>query len=341
MSTSKHTSGPGTTVVTGAGMPPPDRTETARFHCASYIRTIGRGARGSRGLSTEQAHTLYAAILDGRVSELELGAVLLCYRIKGEEPAELGGMMAAVQERLHRIRAPEGGTPLVLASYNGARKQANLLPLLALLLAREGMPVLVHGYLEMGGRVTSAQVFAALGHAPCHDARAIEAALRGTGVAFAPIDALAPPLGRQLALNRPLGVRNSAHTLVKLIQPFTSPALRWVNFTHQAYRDVLVDYFNTVDVPVAPGVLISRGTEGEAVADTTLPRQVEHCVHGRVQGLLPESVGPRLDPPLGSAIDAAATAAYIRAVMDGQRPVPPAIAAQAALIIATATSGGT
>ena len=345
MNTPDRMRGSGTPVNTGGGVASrvaPGGTlsgfvsaDTSPFPCASYIKTIGRGARGSRGLSTDEAHTLYAAILDGRVSDLELGAVLLCYRIKSEEPAELSGMMAAVQARLQRVRAPEGKTPIVLASYNGARKQANLLPLLAHLLARQGVPVLVHGYLDMGTRVTSAHVFAALGQAPCTDVPAIEAALRDTGVAFTPIDTLSPALGRQLALNEPLGVRNSAHTLAKLIQPFTTPALRWVNYTHQAYRDVLVDYFNNVDVPEAPGVVISRGTEGEAVADTTLPRQVEHLAAGQSHVVMSEGEGPKAAAPLGEAVDAVATAAFIRAVLDGEQPVPPAIAAQVALIVAT------
>lgn len=35
--------------------------------------------------------------------------------------------------------------PIVIPSYNGARKQANLTPLLAILLHKLGFPVVVHG----------------------------------------------------------------------------------------------------------------------------------------------------------------------------------------------------
>ena len=48
---------------------------------------------------------------------------------------------------------------MAIPSYNGARKQPNLVPLLTLLLAREGVPVLVHGVTEDPGRVTSAEIF--------------------------------------------------------------------------------------------------------------------------------------------------------------------------------------
>ena len=41
---------------------------------AQYIREIGRGAEGARDLSSDDARQLYAAMLDGGVPDLELGA---------------------------------------------------------------------------------------------------------------------------------------------------------------------------------------------------------------------------------------------------------------------------
>ena len=67
-----------------------------------------------------------------------------------------------------RLRPPSGEVrPLVIPTYNGARHQANLLPLLVLLLKRIGVPVLVHGCLDGSGRVASAYVFRELGILPC------------------------------------------------------------------------------------------------------------------------------------------------------------------------------
>src|SRR5690606_6555087 len=121
------------------------KTPAPRFACAPYIKEIGRGARGARGLSREAAYQLYRAILREEVSEVELGAVLMAYRIKGEDVEELAGMSAAVDETLIKLRAPAGQCAVAIPSYNGARRQPNLVPLLALLLARSGTPTLVHG----------------------------------------------------------------------------------------------------------------------------------------------------------------------------------------------------
>ena len=48
-----------------------------------YIREIGRGPRGARSLAQDDARQLYAAMLDGGVPDLELGAIILALRMKG------------------------------------------------------------------------------------------------------------------------------------------------------------------------------------------------------------------------------------------------------------------
>src|SRR5690606_5822729 len=216
------------------------------FDCAPLIKEIGRGARGARGLSRVDTFRLYQAVLAGRVSAVELGAVLMAYRIKGETAEELAGMCDAADACTRKLRVPPGTTPVVIASYNGARRQANLVPLLALLLARDGIPVLIHGVRHEAGRVTTAEGLEALDLAPAHDIEQAEAQLTDRNLAFLETRAVNPALAGQLALRGTLGVRNSAHTVVKLIQPFKGPALRLVNYTHPPYRDTLIEYFTNI-----------------------------------------------------------------------------------------------
>ncbi|MET0857380.1 MAG: DNA-binding protein YbiB, partial [Telluria sp.] len=121
-------------------------TFTDTFAAAHLIKEIGRGKKGSRSMSRDDARALYAAMLDGRVSDLEMGAVVMAMRIKGESVDEIGGFLDASEASFPLLPAPQGDyAPVLIPSYNGARKMANLTPLLAMLLAREGVPVLVHG----------------------------------------------------------------------------------------------------------------------------------------------------------------------------------------------------
>ena len=72
------------------------------------IREIGRGPQGARDLSYEEARQLYGAMLDGGVPELELGAITIAMRIKGESVTEMSGFLSATNDRLYALRRPAG-----------------------------------------------------------------------------------------------------------------------------------------------------------------------------------------------------------------------------------------
>ena len=108
-----------------------------------YIKDIGRGRDGARSLDRAQAADLMGQILDGHVSDLELGAFCIAMRIKGETDQEMAGFLDATHARLQAI--PASSPVVAIPSYNGARKLPVLTPLLAQLLAREGLAVVMHG----------------------------------------------------------------------------------------------------------------------------------------------------------------------------------------------------
>jgi anthranilate phosphoribosyltransferase len=306
-------------------------TQTPSFPAAAFIKEIGRGVKGARSMSRADACALYTAILDNRVSDLELGAILLAMRIKGESVDELAGFMDAAEASFAPLPAPPGEfAPVLIPSYNGARKLANLTPLLALLLAREGVPTLVHGVQGDPGRVTTAEIMAELGLAPAATSAGLAEAFQAKRPAFMPIDALAPRLAWMLSLRRILGVRNSTHTLVKILQPFEGAALRLVSYTHPEYLQTLGDYFASA-APAARGdAFLMRGTEGETVANPHRAQQID-WFHGGVRTVLVERDAPTdLLSEVPEARDAAATAAWIRRALAGEVPVPPSISAQVA-----------
>ncbi|MBN4664572.1 DNA-binding protein YbiB [Pandoraea nosoerga] len=309
-------------------------TSAAPFACAPLLKIIARGAKGARPLSADETRTLFDAILAERVAPAELGGVLIAYRIKGETPVELRAMLDAAHATFAPLAAPAGApAPVLLPSYNGARKQPNLTPLLALLLAREGIPVLVHGQHHSGAnRVGTQAIFAELGHAACESGAQAEAALRTRRVAYLPIAALSPALERLLEMRAALGVRNSGHTVVKLLQPFAGPALRLVNYTHPEYRETLSELFRDAANSPAPGVLLSRGTEGEPVADARRQAAIEGFCAGVHRRWLEAEDGATGTPPLLPAADAAATARWIEAVLAGDVELPAPIARQVGVI---------
>ena len=288
-----------------------------------YLKIIARGAQGARHLPREQACDLFGQVLDGGISDLEVGAFCIAMRVKGETPEEMAGFLDAIHARLAPLPASTR-TLVVLPSYNGARKLPVLTPLLALLLAREGLPVLVHGAATEDSRISSQYVLAAL------DVPALQAIrTRAPGsVAFAPTALLLPGLARLLAVRRTLGLRNSAHSLVKLMNPLAPVGARALvvgSYTHPEYAESMAATFALTGADA----LLLRGTEGEPVADARRVPQMDGFVAGAVTRLEEAQGGPLTTlPELPTGADAEGTAALIRAMLDGHLPVPAPIARQ-------------
>lgn len=286
---------------------------------SQYIKEIGRGKDGARALTRDQATDLMGQVLDARVSDLEIGAFCLAMRIKGETPEEMAGFLDATRARLAPLASPDA-PPVVLPSYNGARKLPVLTPLLALLLARRGLPVLVHGTATESVRVHAPTVFSALGVA----AATASTPLRAGQVTRLDTATLNPALQRLLDVRRAVGLRNPAHSLVKLLNPVQGRALVVGSYTHPEYAVSMAETF----VLTQADALLLRGTEGEPVADPRRAPQIDGFVRGQRVTLQAQQLGPLERLPELPTPDADATARYTEAVLAGRLPVPTPIAAQ-------------
>jgi anthranilate phosphoribosyltransferase len=298
---------------------------------SQYIKEIGRGKQGARSLSREQAADLFGQVLDGTVTDLEIGGFCLAMRIKGETAEEMAGFLDATYSRLNRVPAMGSQPVVVLPSYNGARRLPVLTPLLALLIARQGLPVLIHGTATESSRVFVPDVMAALG---IHAKTQVEPIADGEAV-FVPTELLHPGLKRLLDVRRAVGLRNSAHSLVKLMNPCAGPAVVVSSYTHPEYAISMAAVFELM----GSTALLLRGTEGEVVADARRLPQMDGFIAGRRVALQEGRKGTLTDlPDLPRDIDAATTAAYIQDVLQGRKPVPDSMALQVEHILHLAGS---
>jgi anthranilate phosphoribosyltransferase len=263
----------------------------------NVIKEIGRGKNHARDLDQDTARSLYTHMLNGDVPDLEMGGILIALRIKGEGEAEMLGFYESMQQHTLRLKPPVGKPmPIVIPSYNGARKQANLTPLLAILLHKIGFPVVVHGVSEDPTRVISETIFELLGIEPTRHAGQAQAKLDGHQPVYIPVGALCPSLEKQLSMRWRMGVRNSAHTLAKLATPFAEDAaLRLSSVSHPEYVGKVAKFFSDnpqrcpqITLIDAQGTRIvsERQTEtaNEAVPEGKDPevtaRWIERCVAG-------------------------------------------------------------
>lgn len=284
---------------------------------AKLIRALGEG---QTSLAEDEAYHLFAAMLDGGIEDLELGALLYALRVKGESLEELQGFQRAIAERQYRLKAPAGGvTPVVIPAYGGGQETANLLPLLALLLQHFGIPVLLHGTLENHGGMASSYVLRELGILPCASLSQAQQALDQEGLAFTPTAALCPGLATLLSLRGRLGLRSSAHLMVKLLQPFNDDALHLVSASRAASMDRLRNFL----IAMETRALLLQSCDGEPFANPVQRPQLEYLNHGACETLFEAERTPaRTLPHLPRSSNAGATAIWIRQVLAGEIPLP-------------------
>ena len=307
---------------------------------APYLKEIARGRKGARDLSRVQAADLMAQLLRGDLSELELGAFCIAMRIKGETPDELAGFLDALTPHMQR---PRSTCPVVvLPSYSGARRQPCLTPLLALHLAQlgqaAGFAVLLHGMQTEDSRVAPQSIIFELNKLADPMKPAWAAIEKILPTRAEPLQAgraywldtadFSPALARLLQVREVLGLRNSAHSLVKMLNPVDAPLTVLVYpYTHPEYRESAAATF----LLTGQRALLMRGTEGEPVADTRRLPEIRLAQGGTVQLL--QAPQDCADDVATQDCSAVSTAAYSAAVLQGQQPLPSALARQAALII--------
>lgn len=308
-----------------------------------YIKDIGRGTKGARSLSREQAADLMGKLLDGQVSDLELGAFCIAMRFKGESAQELAGFLDATQQRLPAWPAASAVVPVVvLPSYNGARKLPNLVPLLAALLARQGLPVLVHGCVTEDKRVSTGAVWQQLGWPVLQKPTALAAGQ----MAWIQTRHLLPSLERLLQVRRQIGLRNPTHSIVKLLNPLGGPgtpaaarrSLLLASYTHPDYAHPMAE---TLALHSASALLL-RGTEGEAVAPPNREPTSLGLIDGQIcferSAIHSSQLGGHAtgDEPVTTeptqGLDVAQTAQRIEAMLAGTLAIPAPITQQIAQI---------
>ncbi len=163
---------------------------------------------------------------------------------------------------------------------------------------------------------------------PVTSAESVSDPWRERGCIFVPTALLSPALDRLLSVRRTVGLRNSGHTIAKMMLPVRdAPCLRLMSHTHPEFGQLMADFAERTLGHI--GLL--RGTEGEAVADPRREPRQRIWIGGHLQAdLLGDPAGGALDTPpvLPDGIDADATARWIEQALKGNVPLPYALTRQ-------------
>jgi anthranilate phosphoribosyltransferase len=223
-------------------------------------------------------------ILDGAVEPVQLGAFLLVLRYRTETPAELAGFVHAARTRSAAGRGI--GVDLDWPSYADRHKQLPYYVLAALLLATNGVRVLMHG-IDGEGPVTTPAALRALGVPACGSAAEAADRLSTSGFAYLPLGVICPELEALFYLRPLLGLRSPVNSLARELNPFGAPHQIQGVF-HPTYLPLHAETAQRLGQAHA---VIFKGGGGEAQRNPDKPCRAATVDHG----VMGEAVWPALN----------------------------------------------
>ncbi|OHX35689.1 glycosyl transferase [Methylomonas sp. LWB] len=204
---------------------------------AEFIKILGKGKKGARPLTQDEAYRAMKMILaDGQVEPIQLGAFLMLMRVKEETCEELAGFVAAARETFQFRH--EVSVDLDWSSYAGKRRHLPWFLLSTLLLADNGIKVFMHGAGgHTQGRLYTENVLNALGLPPAASIAEAADQLQRGNFSYLSLEHICPKLFDMINLRPIMGLRSPVHTLVRLLNPFdASHSIQGI--FHPSYRQV-------------------------------------------------------------------------------------------------------
>ena len=215
---------------------PKNKTPRVEHPFAQYVRLLGKGKTGSRNLSFKEAKDAMQMILKGDVEPEQLGAFMMLLRYQEESAEELAGFVAASRD-VFTVPDDMPTVDLDWSSYAGKARRLPWFILSLLLLAENGISVLVHGEgNHTGGRIYTEEALLALGIPVAHSFDEAAKHINSQRFAYLPLRDFLPELSRIMDLKWILGLRSPVNTFTRLINPCHADC-SMQGIHHPAYKD--------------------------------------------------------------------------------------------------------
>jgi anthranilate phosphoribosyltransferase len=255
-----------------------EQTPRPEHAFAPFIRIIGKGKKGSRPLTQEEAYQAMKMILANEIEPVQLGAFLMLMRVKEETPEELAGFVLAARESCNLGKHNEL-VDLDWSSYAGKRRHLPWFLLSALLLADNGINVFMHGAGgHTAGRLYTQDMLKHLGLEPSNSLEQTRQQLKQQHFSYLSLEHFCPKLHEIIELRPLLGLRSPVHTLVRLINPFNAEHSIQGIF-HPGYRPV---HQQAAALLKQPHAAVLKGEGGETERNPDMECMVQSVHNGEL-----------------------------------------------------------
>lgn len=244
---------------------------------AEFIKILGKGKKGSRPLTQDEAYRAMKMILADEVLPIQLGAFLMLMRIKEETCEELAGFVFAARESF--AYTPSVTVDLDWSSYAGKRRHLPWFLLSTLLLAENGIKIFMHGAGgHTQGRIYTENVLQCLGITPAQSMPEAEQQLATQNFSYLSLVTICPQLYDMINLRPLMGLRSPVHTLVRLLNPFNaSHSIQGI--FHPSYRQV---HQKAALLLGEKNMAVLKGEGGETERNPDVECLVQSVKHGEL-----------------------------------------------------------
>lgn len=173
-----------------------------------------------KDLSEDRAHALFTAIVGGDVRELELAALLVVLRMKGETAAEITGAARALRDAALTFERPTYAFADVVGTGGDNGNTINVSTAAAFVVAEAGLPVAKHGNRSVSSRCGAADLLERFGVRLDMSPRLARRCLDELGVTFLFAPHYHPGIRHAMSVRKALATR----TVFNLLGPLVSPA---------------------------------------------------------------------------------------------------------------------
>ncbi len=220
----------------------------------TYLNKVGVGKERWKDLTYEEAFDAHKLILDGKTTDIQIGAFWSAMRIKYATPEELNGFIDAVREETNYIDTYPLKPVDLSVGYDGKNKSIHVLPAAIFIATGAGAKVVGHGNEGVPSKfgVTYQEVLNAMGGMTQLKPDNILKTLELSGFGFYHQKYINPKLASLLPKRQEFGLRNFLNTIEKMINPFkTTKVLAGVTHkqfvtkyiqlgTHVGFKDIFI-----------------------------------------------------------------------------------------------------
>ena len=252
------------------------------------ITKIGKGQRGARDLSWDEAKQAARAMIEGDATPHQTGAFLMAMRIKLEGVTELASFTAATRSYVAPLTTPAGLNVVDVPVYAEKHNTHHVCLPAAIVAASAGAAILFHGVDNPTVSSDLPRVLAQLGIPAALQGDDLAGALQRDGFAYLDLALYHPPLAKLLALREQLGAQNLFHQVARLLNPMRAHS-QVVGVAHPPYLEKIPEVVNMIG---GRRLLVFQGVEGFPELTMTTPTTMRELRDNRVTplSLKPEDV---------------------------------------------------